>query len=563
MPKGQSGRAWNWPCASSLALIMLLRKFPAWPVLLSCLVSMPVLLLAAVEPNTVAAYLQAAKEAGRKPNRLITQSSPYLLQHAYNPVNWYAWGDEAFQRAKKENKPVFLSIGYSTCHWCHVMAHESFENKKIADYLNKHFIAIKVDREERPDIDSVYMAATRLIHGSGGWPMTVFVDHQRRPFHAATYYPPFTTGQHPGLYEVLEKINLLWRRQPARLDAVAASITASIKQQAEVTRDHERVRKDIQQRAMQQIALLYDDEYGGFSAAPKFPTPGIFAYLNKRAGMDDTAAKTASDMMKTTLDAISRGGMYDQLGGGFHRYSVDAMWRLPHFEKMLYSQALMTQAYLGFYSMRPVARYREMVLETLAFVQREMRSPQGGFYAALDADSERIDQTPAQLAEQSPRQSAGQSPEPQAGVETRNKAEGAYYLWTEAQLKKTLTKPEFDFVRDYFETRPAGNIASDPRGEFAHANLLAIAEDYRDRPLKGSEKALLQSAKVKLGTDRLQRPRPHLDDKIITAWNAMMAVSFVQAANLFAEHRSDFIRQAEKTIDFIFVQLYDHRRGRL
>ncbi len=396
---------------------------------------------------TVNNFLQKAeaeaKKQGRKANQLINESSPYLLQHAYNPVNWYAWGEAAFAKARKENKPIFLSIGYSTCHWCHVMAHESFENKEIAAILNKYFISIKVDREQRPDIDSVYMAATQLINGSGGWPMSVFLDNRLRPFHAATYYPPFSSENRTGLKEILLKIHELWKNQSALIEQVAANVSVRIEAYADDTAEVETLVSNINARALGKIIDSYDEAFGGFSAAPKFPRPGIFAFLNQLALLDEDGKKSmAKKMIRTTLDAMAAGGIYDQLAGGFHRYSVDGEWQVPHFEKMLYNQALMVLAYSDFYQIEKNQRYKQVVFETLDFVRQEMQSPDGGFYSALDADSER----PDRLGEH---------------------AEGAYYLWSEAELKTLLSAPEFSFIKKYFHIQKNGNIISDPQNEFA------------------------------------------------------------------------------------------------
>ncbi len=495
---------------------------------------------ATIKQNTVEGYLQQQKAEGKKPNHLINQSSPYLLQHAYNPVNWYPWGKQAFSLAKKEHKPIFLSIGYSTCHWCHVMEHESFENKKIAAYLNKHFISIKVDREERPDIDAVYMSATQLISGTGGWPMTVFVDNKLRPFHAATYYPPFSTGHNIGLMEVLKTINQLWRDDPQRIEKIASNVTASIEAMAKSPTDSDDVKvdSDIQQRAMKQISSQFDQALGGFSAAPKFPSFGIFALLSHQAKLNNKFSKNARHMMSVTLDAMGDGGIYDQLAGGFFRYSVDAQWQIPHFEKMLYIQALMSMAYLDFYTAEPKPRYKEIITEILHFAEREMESPQGGFYSALDADSERPDK-PGEYAE------------------------GAYYLWSEAELRKSLTKAEFNFIRSYYSVEPEGNMYSDPRNEFGNTNILFIADQYRHETLTKKEKALLGSAKKKLNAIRLLRPRPHLDDKMITAWNSMMIDAYATAAKVFPSEKSAYIKKAIVTAKFVMQHLYNHKNGRL
>lgn len=500
----------------------------------------------AIKQITVNNYLQqAAAQAGnegRKANNLINESSPYLLQHAYNPVNWYAWGDAAFEKAKKENKPIFLSIGYSTCHWCHVMAHESFENKEIAEILNKYFVCIKVDREQRPDIDSVYMSATQLINGSGGWPMSVFLDNKLRPFHAATYYPPFSSGNRTGLKDILLKIQALWVNQPELINKVATTVTAQITAHADDTAESAVLVTNINELALRHIADLYDEDDGGFSAAPKFPRPGIFAFLNQLV-LTETKDKSikgensiAQKMMKTTLDAMASGGIYDQVAGGFHRYSVDENWQVPHFEKMLYSQALMVMAYSDFYQVESLDRYKQIVFQILNFVKQEMQSPGGGFYSALDADSERVDEP---------------------GVH----AEGAYYLWHEAELKEVLSLAEFEFVKDYFHIIKTGNIDSDPQNEFTNLNIFSIDEEFKHAVLTKQQTELLASARKKLNEKRRQRPRPHLDDKIITAWNGMMLSAFAKASLVFND--TALLEEAKQTAGFIKTHLYNKKSGKL
>lgn len=495
---------------------------------------------------TVNDYLQQAaaraKQEGRKPNNLINDSSPYLLQHAYNPVNWYAWGDAAFSKARKENKPIFLSIGYSTCHWCHVMAHESFENKKIAELLNKYFICIKVDREQRPDIDSVYMSATQLINGHGGWPMSVFLDHLLRPFHAATYYPPFSTGGRTGFNEILLKIHALWESQPDLINQVATTVTTRITYQADETSEEGVLVDDIYELALQQVAESYEPDFGGFSVAPKFPRPGIFSFLNQLAlsekeDIDGKDKITAQEMMKTTLDAMASGGIYDQVAGGFHRYSVDESWQVPHFEKMLYGQALMMLAYIDFYRIDKQEKYKSIVLEILEFTSHEMRSSEGGFYSALDADSEPAD------------------------GKGDKKTEGAYYLWHESELKRVLPQDEFEFVTKYFHVRENGNILSDPHDEFLDLNILYIDEEFRNKELTPQEIKWLLSIKKKLNSIRLQRQRPHLDDKIITAWNGMMLSAFARSSIVIND--PELLQQAIQTANFIENNLYDKKSGRL
>ena len=474
--------------------------------------------------NTVANYLQDNREAGNKPNSLLQQSSPYLLQHAYNPVQWYAWGEEAFALARKQNKPIFLSIGYSTCYWCHVMAHESFENEKIASFLNKHFISIKLDREERPDIDNVYMAATELVKGYGGWPMTVFLNHDLEPFHAGVYYPPFSKDGITGLYDLLIKVDQLWRQDRDRIDLVADQITANIKAQADESAIGVDLDSNVRSLGMEQIRDNYDQEDAGFGSAPKFPRPGIYMYLLSVADGDSEDSVSAKQMLNETLIAMQQGGIYDHVGGGFHRYSVDAHWQVPHFEKMLYTQALMALAYTRLYALEQDARYREAATATLDFAMNEMRHPQGGFYSALDASSERPDQP---------------------GVH----AEGAYYLWPAAELMSVLNKEEWSLLKRYFDIQSDGNIESDPRGEFEKLNILYIGEDSEHVGLTAKESVLLRSARNKLYAARLQRPRPHLDDKIITAWNGMMIRALVEAGRVF-ENKS-YLAAARSAAAFI------------
>ena len=493
----------------------------------------------AAEQNTVETYLRAAKAAGQSPNSLITESSPYLLQHAYNPVQWYAWGEEAFARAKKENKPVLLSVGYSTCHWCHVMAHESFENKDIADYLNKHYISIKVDREERPDIDTVYMAATQLVNGHGGWPMTIVMNHKLEPFFAGTYYPPESVEGSRGFKELLIEINRLWNEERDRVELVANQIASRIKAEADESAPGEVLNKYNNRIALQQISSRYDEVFGGFSGAPKFPRSDIFALLLGQAELQNEEGAKARGMLNRTLTAMAQGGIYDQVAGGFHRYSVDRRWQVPHFEKMLYSQALLTTSYLQFYEIEKKVLYKNVAEATLDFVLREMTSPQGGFYSALDADSERPDGT---------------------GVKGE-RAEGAYYLWNEKELADVLSEDELKFVRDYYNIRQDGNIDSDPQNEFTDLNIFYISEAFSNKPLTKEQQKLLLSTKNKLLDARSFRPRPHLDDKIITAWNGMMIAAFVDAFNILNDKK--YLHHAIKAAEFIRDQLMDKETGKL
>jgi hypothetical protein len=488
------------------------------------------------QQNTVESYLANAKASDEKPNHLINESSPYLLQHAYNLVNWYPWGKTAFEKARRENKPIFLSIGYSTCHWCHVMEHESFENKEIADILNQYFVCIKVDREERPDIDSVYMAATELINGVGGWPMTVFLNLKLQPFHAQTYIPAETRGNQRGLKELLPQIHQLWVTQRAHVDAVALQITDRIKADAETRSTTARLDKNIAARAFSEISASFDKRDGGFGDAPKFPRPGIFDFFLTLASQKGPMAESAKQMMQKTLTAMAQGGIFDQVGGGFHRYSVDSQWQVPHFEKMLYSQALLTIAYLDLYKIDPQPLYKNVAQETLNFVLREMTSPQGGFYSALDADSVR----PGKKAEH---------------------GEGAYYLWSDPELATVLSTEELKFAHAYYNVQKDGNIYSDPQDEFTGLNILHVSEEFASKALTLRQSKLLVSIKHKLLSARNQRPRPHLDDKIVTAWNGMMISAFAQAGVVFKD--KTYLNVATKAAEFVRDHLIDKKTGSL
>lgn len=548
MLKQPSGKGCSWPIVCKEMISFKKNRWSFSLCLLLCFLQSTAF-AENIKQLTVNNYLQQAKAQDKKANNLISETSPYLLQHAYNPVNWYAWGEEAFEKAKKENKPIFLSIGYSTCHWCHVMAHESFENQEIAALLNKNFVSIKVDREQRPDIDSIYMLATELINGHGGWPMTIFLDHDLRPFHAATYYPPFTLESSLGLKDVLLKIHELWIKQPQKIDQVATQVTAAITALADDTVEGGTLADNVIELAFLQLLKNYDADWGGFSAAPKFPRYGIFSFLNQlslnaknilsaenKKAIDAKSIEKAEQMMKTTLDAMLAGGIYDQLGGGFHRYSVDEYWQVPHFEKMLYSQALMVMAYSDYYLINPQEKYKQVVYETLNFVAKELQSPQGGYYSALDADSEPINQP-------------------------GKRAEGAYYLWSEAELKKVLSTAEFELLKKYYQFNDKGNIDSDPQGEFIKLNLLFIAEDYREQALSQQQMKLLRSSKKKLNAIRRQRPRPQLDDKVIAAWNGMTLAALAKAATTFNEPA--FLDQAIQSAIFIQGHLYNKRSKQL
>lgn len=319
-------------------------------------------------------------------NRLINEKSPYLLQHARNPVNWYPWDEEAFQKARQEDKPIFLSIGYATCHWCHVMAHESFEDEEVARILNKYYIAIKVDREERPDIDKIYMSVCQALTGRGGWPLTILMTPEGKPFFAGTYFPKSGRMGMPGLIDILNQIAAMWEKDRARILKAGQEITNAIQPGSDPDRPVQVVSVDTLKKGYSQLAARFDPKWGGFGAAPKFPTPHQLTFLLRwhRRSADPNALK----MVEKSLDKMRHGGIYDQIGFGFHRYSVDEQWLVPHFEKMLYDQAMLAMAYIEAYQATGKTRFGKVVREICAYVLRDMTAPEGGFYCAEDADSE-------------------------------------------------------------------------------------------------------------------------------------------------------------------------------
>ena len=409
------------------------------------------------------------------PNRLAGEPSPYLLQHASNPVDWYPWGDEAFEKARREDKPVFLSIGYSTCHWCHVMAHESFESREIADALNRAFVAIKVDREERPDVDRVYMAFVQATTGSGGWPMSVWLTSDLKPFFGGTYFPPSSRWGNPGFVDVLKEIERLWREERDKIVQSADTAVARLKAAHEQTSGGSAASAEpiagaeALGQGVEQFALSFDERNGGFGGAPKFPRPSELFFLLREharavghAGPTTSASParhTARDMALQTLRAMALGGMRDHLGGGFHRYSVDAEWRVPHFEKMLYDQAQLAMAYVEAAQVSGDRFYAAVAEDTLGYVRREMTDPAGGgFYSAEDADS---------------------VPPEHAGDADAHTSEGAFYIWRDAEIA-ALFADEADVVRFRFGIERDGNAPHDPQREFVHKNLLYIARDLED-----------------------------------------------------------------------------------
>ena len=478
------------------------------------------------------------------PNRLAAERSPYLLQHADNPVNWYAWGQEAFDKARELDRPIFLSIGYSTCHWCHVMAHESFESQAIADILNRDFISIKVDREERPDVDRVYMTFVQATTGSGGWPMSVWLTPDLKPFYGGTYFPPESRWGRPGFPEILREIVRVWQQERAKVQVSAENLTEQIRGLRSVSPGGEVPGTDALKEGVAQIAQTFDQTRGGFGTAPKFPRPSELLFLLRETAR--TGDYTPAFMVAKTLQPMALGGMRDHVGGGFHRYSVDANWRVPHFEKMLYDQAQITLASLEMYQLASDRFFADVAEDTLEYVMREMTNADGGFFSAEDADS---------------------VPPEDASNPHGHKTEGAFYLWTHAELQATL-KDDFDVFRYRFGIRPDGNAPEDPQGEFTGKNLLYVASTFEDvaqhTGLSVDEVgASLQRSRMTLFQARLSRPRPHLDDKVLTGWNGLMLAAFARAARVLpgAEARARYLGAADRAAAFLEQHMWDPSVG--
>ena len=476
-------------------------------------------------------------------NRLAAERSPYLLQHADNPVNWYPWGPEAFEEARRRNKPIFLSIGYSTCHWCHVMAHESFESQAIAEILNEDFVSIKVDREERPDVDRVYMTFVQATTGSGGWPMSVWLTPDLKPFYGGTYFPPDSRWGRPGFAEILREIVRVWQQERTKVEASATHLTEQIKGLRAAEPGTDVPTLDALKEGVAQFAHTFDQARGGFGGAPKFPRPSELLFLLRETAR--TGDYTPAFMVARTLQAMSLGGMRDHIGGGFHRYSVDANWRVPHFEKMLYDQAQITLALLEAYQISGDGFFADVASDTLEYVLREMTNAEGGFYSAEDADS---------------------IPPEAAGQPDAHKMEGAFYLWTESELR-VLLNDDFEPFRYRFGIRPDGNAPEDPHGEFTGKNLLYVAssvEEVATRTGQSREavEASLQRARTALFQVRLQRPRPHLDDKVLTGWNGLMLTAFARAARALPseDSRARYLLAAERCARFLEATMWDTGR---
>ena len=474
-------------------------------------------------------------------NSLSTCTSPYLVQHAGNPVEWYPWGDEAFDRARREQKPIFLSIGYSTCHWCHVMAHESFENPEIAALMNRHFINVKVDREERPDVDRLYMAYVQGLTGSGGWPMSVWLTPDLKPFFGGTYFPPENRHGRAGFPSVLLQLAQLWEQSREKIEQEAirslAALQASSVSEARTLGDPKMPLK----QAAEYFQRLYDEEWGGFGSAPKFPRPSVLYFLLRQGRAEGD--KELLRMVLGTLDHMAAGGIHDHLGGGFHRYSVDRLWHVPHFEKMLYDQAQLANAYLEAWQVTGEKSHATVVHDILGYVRREMTAPEGGFYSAEDADS---------LLKHG----------------STEHVEGAFFVWTQEEIESVLQPEDAPLFSSHYGVLPGGNVdpSSDPHGELYGKNVLmeqrTLSQTAALHELSEHEVTTsLSRSRDMLFEIRSRRPRPHLDDKILCAWNGLMISAFARAGAIFNE--SGYLEAAMKAAEFLQRHLVNPRTGEL
>ena len=471
------------------------------------------------------------KDGGEEFNRLIFSQSPYLLQHARNPVDWYPWGEEAFAKAKKENKPVFMSIGYTTCHWCHVMEHESFEDDEVAALMNKHFICIKVDREERPDIDQIYMAVTQAMTGSGGWPMTIMMTPDKKPFFAGTYFPKRGRFNRPGMMELLPRINQLWTEKNDQITQDAERISQYlVKMQGDTSGDD--LTSQTLAKAFSHFERSFDETHGGFKfGRNKFPTAHNLSFLLRYWKRSENPQ--ALKMVEKTLSEMRKGGIYDHVGLGFHRYSVDAEWKVPHFEKMLYDQAINSIAYLECYQATGKQEYADTAREIFEYVLRDMTAPEGGFYSAEDADSEGV--------------------------------EGKFYLWSPAQVRNIVGKDEGNLYCKVYNIIEGGNFQDEATGETPGTSIpllkKSLAEFAKELKLDEKElKARLEKSRRKLFLEREKRIHPQKDDKILTDWNGLMIAALAQGAQVLDDQR--YADAAKKAADFTLDKLRN-KDGRL
>ncbi|BDC51392.1 thioredoxin domain-containing protein [Bryobacterales bacterium F-183] len=464
-------------------------------------------------------------------NRLVNEKSPYLLQHAHNPVDWYPWGEEAFAKARAEDKPIFLSIGYSTCHWCHVMERESFENEDTAAVVNRFFVPIKVDREERPDVDRIYMAFVQATSQRGGWPMSVFLTPDLKPFYGGTYFPPESRYGMPGFKALLEFLASKWKEDRQKIEGVSIETINQLESMMGSgggTGTAEEVTRGAFDKLYNYLRRTFDGKYGGFGNRPKFPRPVIFDFLFRYHAL--TGAEDALDMATETLKEMAKGGMNDQLGGGFHRYSVDERWFVPHFEKMLYDQGQLAVSLVEAFQITGEELYAGLARDIFDYVRRDMTHPEGGFYSAEDADSV-IDPANPKV-----------------------KGEGAFYVWKVEELRELLTADELAEVRTVYGVKDGGNVDEDPHHEFTGTNILYVADG-------GMNPAALESAQKKMFEARAKRVRPHLDDKVLTSWNGLMISAFSKGAAALDDWQ--LLDAAKGAAHFVLKHLYQPEGARL
>jgi len=470
--------------------------------------------------------MDSHSEDGDRPhNRLLKEKSPYLLQHAYNPVDWYPWGEEAFAKAAAEDRPIFLSIGYSTCHWCHVMERESFEDAEVARLMNDFFISIKVDREERPDIDNIYMKAAQMMTGRGGWPLTIVMSADKRPFFAGTYFPKEGRFGQVGMVDLIPRLKDIWQNHRDKVTESAAGVVEALRTAPAASPGAE-LDINILQSAYNQLSETFDADKGGFGNAPKFPTPHNLTFLLRywRRGGNPNALK----MVEETLRAMRRGGIYDHIGFGFHRYSTDREWLVPHFEKMLYDQALLAIAYLEAFQVTSKAEFAETTKEIFTYVLRDMTDSDGGFYSAEDADS------PG--------------------------GEGKFYLWSRAEVEEALSSEDAETALKVFNINYQGNFQDQLSQGFTGENIPHLTKVPAElaRELHISEIELqrqLKTIRAQLFKDREQRPRPHKDDKILADWNGLMVAALARGSQVLGEPK--YAKAAARAVDFIFTNMRD------
>lgn len=466
--------------------------------------------------------MSATTTTQKHTNRLVGESSPYLLQHAHNPVDWYPWGEEAFERAKNEDKPIFLSIGYSTCHWCHVMERESFENEQIARMMNENFVCIKVDREQRPDVDEIYMSAVTLTTGSGGWPLSVFLTPEGKPFYGGTYFPPMDSYRRPGFARVLGSIAEAWKSRRQELIDSAGKLSEFL-QSPGAPAPKANLSPGMLTNAFNQFRGLFDPLNGGFGTAPKFPQPASLSML--LVYWRRTREAEALHIVEKTLTSMAEGGIYDHIGGGFHRYSTDAQWLVPHFEKMLYDQALLSKVYLQAYQITAKERYARISREIFDYVLRDMTDPAGGFFSAEDADSEGH--------------------------------EGTFYLWEPQQIASVLNQDETRLFNAYYGVTEQGNFEGNKTILSIVTSTEQLAKEFGKN--HGVILNTLTRALAKVFETRAKRIRPHCDDKVIAGWNGLMISSLAYGGAVLQEKK--YVDAAVRCADFALSTLY--KDGRL